>query len=155
MNSARVAVIAAVLGLAACATADQPGEGAREVTTQVEPLRLRDRTIDLDAHLQGFPYKSPILDARAGQMFYKKTGARETLMMVAVERSGKVDWERGRSISSSDFSKRNLWGAFVNPQNGKVIIRADRNNDEIINFYELDAATGNERQLSHVAYIFG
>src|SRR4051812_48980363 len=110
MNRARVAMIGAVLGLAACATAEQPGQRAREVTTQVEPLRLRDRTIDLDAHLQGFPYKSPILDARAGQ-----TGARETLMMVAVERSGKVDWERGRTISSSDFSKRNLWGAFVNP----------------------------------------
>src|SRR3954468_2398526 len=108
MNRARVAMIGTVFGLAACATAEQPGQRAREVTTRVEPLRLRDRTIDLDAHLQGFPYKSPILDARAGQMFYKKTGARETLMMVAVERSRTVDWERGRSISSSDFSKRNL-----------------------------------------------
>lgn len=139
-----------------------------EQITAIEPKHIgsiffKGRTIDLDAHLQGFPYAWPRyngsgVDARSGKMFYIKKGSPETLMMVSFDpdQTGKVDIEKGQTISESDFSKRNWWGeAFINPQTNKPIIKADEDNKEIFNFYELDPATGLERQLSHVAYIYG
>src|SRR5262249_733615 len=110
------------------------------------------------AHLQGFPYTwPPAVDARAGRLFYKKKSTPEVLMMISYDpnQPGKVDFAKGQSISPRDFSERNWWGAFINPHTTNPIILADQHNEELFNFYELDPKTGVERQLSHVAYIYG
>src|SRR6185312_15759158 len=120
-------------------------------------IQFKGRTIDLDAFLTGFPYTTPFVDVRTGHLFYKKKGKTDQLMMLSYDPMGreKVDLEKGKIISPKDFSKRNLWGVFYSPLTKKVVIEADENNDEVINLYELDPATGKERRLTHTAYIFG
>ncbi|MBI3548472.1 MAG: S9 family peptidase [Elusimicrobia bacterium] len=117
----------------------------------------KGRRIDVMAHLEGFPYTAPIVDLQAGRLFYKKKGAVERLMMQSFDpaKADKVDLAAGKIISPKDFSKRNFWGAFWSPATEKLVIKADENNDEVINFYEVDPNTGDEKRLTNVGYVYG
>jgi dienelactone hydrolase len=120
-------------------------------------IQFKDRAIDLDAYLQGYPYTPPIVDLRSGKLFYKKRGKTDQLMMQSfdVASRAKVDLAGGRVISPRDFSKRTWWGAVWSPLTRSVIIEADENSDEIVNLYSLDPQTGVEKQLTHTSYIYG
>jgi len=120
-------------------------------------IQFKDRTIDLEAYLQGYPYTNPYVDLRSGKLFYKKKGKTDQLMMQSFDVSAKekVDLGKGSVISPRDFSKRTWWGAVYSPLTQSVIIKADERNDEIINLYSLDPATGAERRLTHTSYIYG
>jgi dipeptidyl aminopeptidase/acylaminoacyl peptidase len=120
-------------------------------------IHFKGRAIDLDLYIQGYPFSNPYVDARFGKLFYKKKGQTDQLMMQSFDVSSreKVDLAQGSVISPRDFSKRTWWGAVYSPVTQSVILRADDNNDEIINLYSLDPATGVERQLTHTAYIYG
>jgi dipeptidyl aminopeptidase/acylaminoacyl peptidase len=120
-------------------------------------IHFKDRTIDLDLYLQGYPYTNPYVDLRSGKLFYKRKGKTDQLMMQSFDVSGeeKVDLAKGRVISSRDFSKRTWWDAVYSPLTHTVIITADEKNDELINLYSLDPNTGIEKQLTHTSYIYG
>jgi dipeptidyl aminopeptidase/acylaminoacyl peptidase len=120
-------------------------------------IQFKDRAIDLDAYLQGYPYTPPVVDLRSGKLFYKKRGKTDQLMMQSfdVASRAKVDLAGGRVISPVDFAKRTWWGALWSPLTHSVIIEADQNSDEIMNLYSLDPETGAEKQLTHTSYIYG
>ncbi len=120
-------------------------------------IHFKGRTIDLDLYLQGYPYTNPIVDLRANKMFYKRKGKTDELMMLSYDPAArdKVDLAKGRVISPRDFAKRTWWGAAWSPLTRSVIIVADEKNDEIMNLYSLDPATGAEKRLSHTSYIYG
>jgi dipeptidyl aminopeptidase/acylaminoacyl peptidase len=120
-------------------------------------IHFKDRTIDLDLFLQGYPYSNPYIDLRAGKMFYRHKGKTDELMMTSfdVGSKEKVDLARGRVISPRDFSKRTWWGAAWSPATKTVLIQADEQNDEVINLYSLDPETGAEKKLTHTSYIYG
>ncbi|HEY2745447.1 MAG TPA: prolyl oligopeptidase family serine peptidase [Polyangia bacterium] len=120
-------------------------------------IHFKDRTIDLDLYLQGYPYSSPYVDLRAGKMFYRHKGKTDELMMTSfdVASKDKVDLSRGRVISPRDFSKRSWWGAAWSPATKTVLIQADEKNDEIMNLYSLDPETGVEKRLTNTSYIYG
>ncbi len=120
-------------------------------------IEFKGRSIDLDLYLQGYPYTNPVVDLRAGKMFYKKKGKTDQLMMQSfdVASKDKVDLSRGQVISPRDFSRRNWWGAAYSTATRTVIIQADQTSDEIMNLYALDPATGREKQLTHTSYIYG
>jgi dipeptidyl aminopeptidase/acylaminoacyl peptidase len=120
-------------------------------------IRFKDRAIDLEAYLEGYPYTPPIVDLRSGKLFYKKRGKTDQLMMKSfdVASRAKVDLAGGRVVSPLDFSKRTWWGAIWSPLTRSVIIVADQNSDEILNLYSLDPETGAEKQLTHTSYIYG
>jgi hypothetical protein len=126
-------------------------------------VNFKGRDINLTDFLEGFPYPTPEtnfnIDLRSGHLFYKKSGATEQLMMLSFNPNdqGSVDLSKGRVISASDFSKRVFWGAFWNSMSGKPVILADKNNDELTGFYELDVGRQTERKLTSkgVGYIYG
>jgi dipeptidyl aminopeptidase/acylaminoacyl peptidase len=120
-------------------------------------IHFKGRTIDLDLYIQGYPFSNPYVDLRSGKLFYKKKGQTDQLMMQSFDVSSreKVDLAAGSVISPRDFSKRTWWGAVYSPLTQSVILRADDNNDEVINLYSLDPATGVEKQLTHTSYIYG
>ena len=120
-------------------------------------IHFKDRTIDLDLYLQGYPYSNPYVDLRAGKMFYRHKGKTDQMMMTSfdVGSKQKVDLSLGKVISPRDFSKRNWWGAAWSPATKTVIIKADEKSDEIMNLYSLDPATGAEKKLTNTSYIYG
>jgi dipeptidyl aminopeptidase/acylaminoacyl peptidase len=120
-------------------------------------IHFKDRTIDLGLYLQGYPYTNPYVDLRSGKLFYKKRGKIDQLMMQSFNAAAKekVDLAKGSVISQRDFSKRTWWGAVYSPLTQSVIIEADEKNDEIMNLYSLDPATGAEHPLTHTSYIYG
>ena len=64
-------------------------------------IHFKDRTIDLDLYLQGYPYSNPWIDLRAGKMFYRRNGKTDELMMTSFDVAArqKVDLSLGRVIS--------------------------------------------------------
>ncbi len=120
-------------------------------------IQFKDRTIDLDLYLQGYPYSSPYIDLRAGKMFYRHKGKTDQLMMTSFDVASKqpVDLSLGRVISPRDFSKRTWWGAAWSPATKTVLIQADEKSDEIMNLYSLDPETGAEKRLTNTSYIYG
>ena len=131
-----------------------------ETTADSNVVTVNGRTIDLEAHLTGFPFdtRRPKIDLRSGRYFATKRvdGGKEELIMVsfAPEDQKELDLYQGTKISPRDFTERNFWGAAWSPLTNRAIIMADEKNDEIINLYELDVETGEERQLTNVAYIY-
>ncbi|MFT3924503.1 MAG: prolyl oligopeptidase family serine peptidase [Myxococcales bacterium] len=124
---------------------------------QADVVQLKDRTIDLDPHLQGFPYNNIYIDLRGSKIFYQRRGKTDELMMLTYDPASrsKVDLSKGSVISPRDFAKRNLWGAAWSPVTKSIIIQADEQNDEIVNLYSLDPKTGVEKRLTNTAYIYG
>jgi dipeptidyl aminopeptidase/acylaminoacyl peptidase len=120
-------------------------------------IHFKGRTIDLSLYIQGYPFTNPYVDLRSGKLFYKKKGPTDQLMMQSFEVASreKVDLAKGSVISPRDFSKRTWWGAVYSPLTRSVILQADDNNDEVMNLYSLDPATGVEKPLTHTSYIYG
>lgn len=122
-------------------------------------VHVNGRTVDLRAHLTAYPFdRWPSIDLRSGRYFVKKRvdGGREELMLASFDpkKPGELDLEQATRISPRDFTKRNLWGAVWSPVTNRAVIKADEKNDEVLNLYELDPATGEERRLTDVAYIY-
>lgn len=146
-----------VAGDAAASDVDAGADPTHEASSD-SVVRVNGRTVDLSAHLTALPFNHwPSVDLRSGRYFVKKrVEDREALMLASFDptSAAELDLDKAERISSRDFSMRNLWGAVWSPSTQRTIILADENNDELLNLYELDPATGDERKLTDVGYIF-
>jgi dipeptidyl aminopeptidase/acylaminoacyl peptidase len=116
-------------------------------------VSFHGRQIDLKPYVEGFPYSSfrPFYDA--GRLFYNHIG--ETTQLQELDLRAGVDLAQGRTISDIDFSTRNVWTTRFSKADQKLYWIGDERNDEIINLYRLDPASGHIEKLSDVPYIFG
>ena len=66
-----------------------------------------------------------------------------------------TDIEKGKVISSEDWSKRNFWHPHWNEKDGKLYWMGDLANDEKIDLYRMDPQTGETTCFTDVPYIYG
>lgn len=161
---APVAADSAVADSTPGAAAAAPIDGAGAYT-----VRFRDRTIDLEPYVQGFPYGNFNPDLEHGHLVYfETTPGGKWMLHQPLPRTGELDLRAGRRLNDIDWSQRNFWGGVVvgaaegEQQAGgereggdRMIVRADERNDERINLYALDLTTGALDQLTDHDYIYG
>jgi dipeptidyl aminopeptidase/acylaminoacyl peptidase len=142
-----------LLAASAFAAAPSPSAPAEAGPAQDGVVRYRDRAIDVKAYLEGFPWKSFYFAPEAGKLFFLNRGAVERLHEAPLEPGKRADLAKARVLSDVDFTKRNLWGLKVSRWNGKVYVKGDEDNREIINIYELQA-DGSFKKLTSEGYIY-
>ncbi len=166
--------IGLVIGLAACApplaaTPYPTAEPAEGVAAVVEPepepaepgpepvlTRYFDRQIDLRPFLAGFPYGAYEPSLRTGALFYFEKGERYTLRMLPLtEGAERLDLAAGTAISDVDWSKRSLWSVHHHADSNTLWLHADASNDEKMNLWTLDLASGELAQVTEHDYVYG
>ncbi len=120
-------------------------------------VQFRDRVIDLEPYVQGFPYGGFRPDLEYGYMLYFKTTP-EGQWLKALEwdgEPGELDITEGRVLNEIDWSTRSFWAGEHNSVLGKHVFRGDERNDEFINLYTLDVEDGTVEALTEVDYVYG
>ncbi len=132
------------------------GESAAVNGPSSYTVDFRDRVIDLEPFLIGFPYSNHIVDLENGQLFYMKRAKEgRWLMHQPLERTGTVDHEKGRQLTPIDWSTRSFWGGEYHAATGRLFISSDEANDEHINIYSIDVKTGMMRRETENDYTYG
>lgn len=165
--------LAATCGLAACSNpqtrqeskatpVERPRESGGTTSPTLETPRaqyavsFRDRVIDLEPFLIGFPYSGHIADLEHGHLFYRESTPEGVwLHHQPLARTGTIDHGKGRKISDIDWSTRSLWGGAYHPATGKLYVSSDEANDEHINVYAIDLESGAIEQITHNDYTYG
>ncbi|MFO0633060.1 MAG: prolyl oligopeptidase family serine peptidase [Nannocystaceae bacterium] len=119
-------------------------------------VRYFDREVDLEPFLVGFPFGRYRPSLRTGALFYYALGDRYTLEMAPLERKGaRWDLQAGTPISDVDWSKRSLWSLHHHAATQSLWLHADAANDEVMNLWRLDLASGALEQVTHHDYVYG
>ncbi len=131
-----------------------------EPATTAEPevkgiARYFDREVDLQPFLAGFPYGRMRPDLETGKLFYYELGERYTLKMLDIGGNGAWDLTAGKTISQLDWSKRSLWGIHHHESSNTLWLHADESNDEVMNLWTLDLASGALEQVTRHDYVYG
>lgn len=169
-----LALLLAVAGIAGCAGSGEPIEPSKPAAVERDAdgyqppsatesrtrpqyaVRFRDRTIDLEPFLIGFPYSGHIADLEHGHLFYRKrTPEGQWLMHQTLSREGTIDHDRGRRVTDIDWSSRSFWGGEFHAPTNKLYISSDEANDEHINVYSIDLDSGAIEQITHNDYTYG
>lgn len=119
-------------------------------------VTFRDRSIDLEPYVQGFPYSAfrPDLEHRF-MLYFEDTPEGKWLRHLSWEDGEEIDVTAGRVLNDIDWSTRSFWGGEYNPFLEAYVFRGDERNDEIINLYALDLDDGTVTALTDVHYIYG
>lgn len=161
-----------VLGLSACGGATQQTNGPTDIdeTPQAavaaaddlstDPARFvvgfRDRQIDLEPYVQGFPYSGFQLSAADGfALWFHTTPEGQHLMTSDIALADELDPTQGRQLGSVDWATRSWWGAEYVPALDTYFAWADEANEERMNVYTMSPETGELTQLTHNDYTYG
>jgi dipeptidyl aminopeptidase/acylaminoacyl peptidase len=143
----------AVLGL--CLVTVMSFQGDVRADTDQYVVEFRDRAVDLEPFLQGYPYSGTRADLEFGQLLYFETTPDGVWLRVHEPKMGeKIDLASGRKVSDIDWATRSLWGGSYNPVTGKFYITSDEKNDEHMNVYAMDLATGEMEQVTFNDYTY-
>lgn len=120
-----------------------------------DPVKFKDRTVDVEKFFTEFPYTpySITMSDDGSRLFYTRNGETSDLMMLELGSSSDLD--EGTRICDEDFSKKNLWDIGYNETDKYLYWTGDEKNDEIINLYRFDIASGEKIRLTDVPYIYG
>lgn len=130
---------------------DEDAAGARQYVAT-----FRDREIDLEPYVQGFPYSGFAIDLEHGLTTYSHTTPDGTfLRLLELPDQGALDPTTGDILTGIDWSTRNLWGAEWHAPSGKFLVMTDEANEERINIYMLEPDTGQLEQLTFNDYTYG
>ena len=118
-------------------------------------VRFLDRDVDVASFVEGFPYSTYgfYLSEDATKLMYVRNADGNPLLMLDLAES--TDIEKGKVISSEDWSKRNFWHPHWNEKDGKLYWMGDLANDEKIDLYRMDPQTGETTCFTDVPYIYG
>lgn len=134
--------------------ADQPVETGQSGQYVVN---FRDRSIDLEPYVQGFPYSgfAPDLEHRF-MLYFETTPEGKWLRHLTWEDDEAVlDVTAGEVLNDIDWSTRSYWGGEYNGVLERFVFRGDEINDEIINLYALNLEDGSVEAITDVDYIYG
>jgi dipeptidyl aminopeptidase/acylaminoacyl peptidase len=139
-----------VLALALLAVAcSGPAEPEYTVT-------FRDRVIDLEPFLVGYPYSGFRADLEHGNLFYfEKTAEGTWLRRLPLTAACDVDLEAGARVTDVDWSTRSFWSGKLHPPSNRFFITSDEENDEHTNVYAIDLASGDVSRLTENDYTYG
>ena len=114
-----------------------------------------DREVDVMSFLTGFPYNTWgfYLSDDATKLYYLRNDEPSPLVMLDLDK--ETDISKGRIISSDDWSKKNLWNPSWNEKDGFLYWIGDQRNDEKIDLYRMDPATGETACFTDVPYLSG
>ena len=126
--------------------AKQPKEGS---------VHFVDRDVDVKSFLTGFPYTTWgfYLSDDATKLYYLRNDEPSPLVMLDLDECTDID--KGRVISNDDWSKKNFWHPSYNDKDGFLYWMGDQANDEKIDLYRMDPATGETTCFTDVPYIYG
>jgi dipeptidyl aminopeptidase/acylaminoacyl peptidase len=146
-----------LLALVATACADRPQDPASPAAQEARHVvRFRDRLIDLEPFLMGFPYSAFHFDLETGHLLYlDKTETGTRLRHLPLEAGVKVDLSRGRRLGDVDWSTRTYRAGRVHPPTNRFFIISDEKNDEVTNVYSIDLGTGVLEQVTRNDYTYG
>ena len=126
--------------------AKQPKEGS---------VHFVDRDVDVKSFLTGFPYTTWgfYLSDDATKLYYLRNDEPSPLVMLDLDECTDID--KGRVISNDDWSKKNFWHPSYNDKDCFLYWMGDQANDEKIDLYRMDPATGETTCFTDVPYIYG
>lgn len=126
------------------------GEGAGDYL-----VTFRDRTIDLEPHVQGFPYGGFEAHLDGGDLLYFASlpGGTELRRVPISDRT--FDLVAGERWTAIDWSTRSWFGARYHAPTERYVIWSDENNNERMNLYTLDPADGTVTALTDNDYTYG
>ena len=113
------------------------------------------RSVPVQSFLEGFPYSTWgfYLSDNASKLFYvRQTGGNPLLMLDLDERT---DIEGGTVISTENWAEKNFWNPEWNERDSMLYWIGDQRNDEKIDLYRMDPATGKTECFTDVPYIYG
>ena len=113
------------------------------------------RNVDVMSFLEGFPYSTWgfYLSDDASRMIYVRNTGGNPLLMLNLSES--TDISQGMVISSENWAERNFWSPEFNENDGCLYWMGDKANDEKIDLYRMDPATGKTECFTDVPYIYG
>ena len=114
-----------------------------------------DREVDVKSFLEGFPYSTYgfYLTPDASRLFYVRQADGNPLLMLDLAES--TDISQGKVISDDDWARKNLWNPCYNVKDSCLYWMGDQANDEKIDLYRINPATGEIRCFTDVPYIYG
>jgi hypothetical protein len=156
-------VFAVVLGGCGGASVQQRGGEAVESAPPVPDseasgytVEFGDRVIDLEPYVQGFPYFGFEPDIEHGRMLYFHTTPDGTwLLQTPLGVEGEVDVSAGTRVNDIDWSTRSWWGALYHEASNRSFVWADDANEERMNIFALDWATGALDRVTDNDYTYG
>ncbi|MCA8959004.1 MAG: S9 family peptidase [Planctomycetes bacterium] len=156
MSRSTIAVVSGILLLAACSSGPPvTRDGPTPVTADLT-VTFRDRTIDLEPFLIGQPYGNLQPDLEHGQLFYfERTPTGSWLRQLELPDTGRIDLSRGRKVCDVDWSKRSFWQCRYHASSHRLFITSDEENDEHMNVYTIDLATGAIDRVTDNDYTYG
>lgn len=110
---------------------------------------FQERTVDLPGHVRGYPYR-PILVA-GGRLHVEFVGDQRSWR--TVDLGPNVDLGAASPVNGLDWATRSRW----DPQEvgGAIYYIGDERNDERLNLWRVDPATGDPRPLTDEPYLYG
>lgn len=177
-TSAHAAVLLALVGFACAppnaATPYPPaGAGEQVVTAESKVAEMEsepvakpplqglatyfDRKVDLAPFLAGFPYGRFRPNLETNKLFFYELGERYTLKMLDIAKLGAGAWklDTATTLSDVDWSKRSLWSIHHHAASNTLWLHADASNDEKMNLWTLDIASGKLSEVTHHDYVYG
>ena len=135
-----------MLLLSAAFSCSSPEEGT---------IEFLGRNVPVQSFLEGFPYSTYgfYLSDDATKLVYTRNTDGSPLLMLDLEES--TDIGKGKVISADDWSKKNFWEPHWNEKDGCLYWMGDQANDEKIDLYRMNAATGELTCFTDVPYIYG
>lgn len=116
-------------------------------------VAFEGRTIDLRAHLEGYPYVPALVVPDAGTLFYDRVG--DTQKLLAAPLAPSPDLAIGASVSAIDWSTRTREDLRWHAPSKTLLYLGDEKNDEKVNLWRLDPATGALSALTDEPYLYG
>lgn len=141
--------------LCLCMAAAMVTAGYAQTDSGQYVVHFRDRAIDLEPFLQGYPYSGVRADLEFGKLLYFETTPEGTwLRLHEPGRGEEVDLRQGRKVNDIDWAARSFWGGSYNPLTERLYISSDEENDEHINVYAVDLVQGGVERITSNDYTY-
>jgi len=120
-----------------------------------DKVAFLDREVDVRSFLEGFPYSTWgfYMSDDASKLIYVRNTDGNPLLMLDLAES--TDISTGKVISTENWAERNFWSPEFNENDGCLYWMGDKANDEKIDLYRMDPATGETVCFTDVPYIYG
>ncbi|MBQ4390017.1 MAG: S9 family peptidase [Bacteroidales bacterium] len=113
------------------------------------------RQVPVQSFLEGFPYSTwgfYLSDDATRLTYVRNTDGNPLLQLDLTE---CTDISKGKVLSADDWSVKNFWHPQWNEKDGCLYWMGDQANDEKIDLYRLNPATGETTCFTDVPYIYG
>ncbi|MBQ7708484.1 MAG: prolyl oligopeptidase family serine peptidase, partial [Bacteroidales bacterium] len=142
----RLNIFLGMLLLSAAFSCSSPKEGTVE---------FLGRDVPVQKFLEGFPYSTYgfYLSEDATKLIYTRNTDGSPMLMLDLSKD--TDIAKGKVISADDWSKKNFWHPHWNEKDGCLYWIGDQANDEKMDLYKMDVATGEVSCFTDVPYIYG